>query len=91
MAGRLSIDRTHILADALTVLAHTHEHPSARDSGIIHAKRRPFLHGVVFAPAILVLASAPLMAGHGWTYALLFGAAPVALVWSALRFWWPGR
>jgi hypothetical protein len=48
-----------------------------------------YLHGVVFAPAIFVLASAPLMPEHGWTYALMFGAAPIALVWSALRFWWP--
>jgi hypothetical protein len=38
--------------------------------------------GVSPAPAILVLAMAP-----SWTYALLLGALPIALVWAALRLW----
>jgi hypothetical protein len=48
-----------------------------------------YLHGVVLMPAVLVLALAPFMMQYGWPYALVFGAVPIALVWGALRFWWP--
>jgi hypothetical protein len=38
------------------------------------------------APAILVLVSFVML--PDWTYALLLGALPIALVWAALRFLW---